>query len=86
MYMGIKLSSPSIISGRLRSMLWMICSFSPFFSSMAMPNIHFLGNSASLAISAMGISLYMNTGSMERDSTAAFMKSSSLSIICCNPE
>ena len=51
-----------------------------------MPNIHFLGNSGSWAISVMGISLYINTGSVERDSTAAFIKSSSLSIICRKPE
>lgn len=82
----MKLSNPSIISGRLRSMLWMICSRRPFFSSSAMPNIHFLGNSGSWAISVMGISLYKNTGSVERDSTAAFIKSSSLSIICRKPE
>ena len=50
-----------------------------------MPNIHFFGNSASFAISVMGISLYINTGSMERDSTAAFIKSSSLSIIWRSP-
>ena len=86
MYMGIKLSSPSIISDRERSMLWMIRSFSPFFSSMAMPNIHFFGKSGSLAICSMGISLYIMTGSMEWDNTAAFMKSSSLSIICCSPK
>ena len=86
MYMGMKLSSPSIISDMERSMLWMIRSVSPFFNSMAMPNIHFFGNSGSCAICSMGMSLYRITGSMERDSTAAFMKSSSLSIICCSPK
>ena len=48
---------------------------------MAMPNIHFFGNSGSLAISAMGMSLYMITGSVDFESTVAFRKSSSLSII-----
>jgi len=51
-----------------------------------MPNIHFLGKSGSLAISVMGISLYMVTGFMDFESTVAFKKSNSLSIISCNPK
>ena len=85
MYMGIQLSSPSIISSKDRSRLWIWFRCRPFFSIMAMPNIHFLGNSGSLAISPMGISLYMVTGSMDRLSTVALRKSSSLSIISPRP-
>ena len=86
MYMGIHPSSPSIISSKERFRLWIWFRCSPFFSSMAMPNIHFLGNSGSLAISVMGISLYMVTGCRDLDKTVARRKSSSLSIISASPK
>ena len=86
MYMGIQTSSPSIISSKERSKLWIWFRCSPFFSSMAMPNIHFLGKKGSLAISVMGISLYMVTGRWDLDSMVALRKSNSLSIISANPK
>ena len=51
----------------------------------AIPNIHFFGKSASFAISAMGISLYIMTGEDDFESTVAFKKSSSLSIMALRP-
>ena len=53
---------------------------------MAMPNIHFFGNSGSFAISPMGMSLYMITGLVDLEITVAFRKSSSLSIIWSRPK
>ena len=51
-----------------------------------MPNIHFFGKSGSFAISVIGISLYIVTGCIDFDSTVAFKKSSSLSIISASPK
>ena len=39
-----------------------------------------------MAISVMGMSLYMVTGAMDLESTVAFRKSSSLSIISRRPK
>ena len=50
-----------------------------------MPNIHFLGNSGSFAISVIGTSLYIVTGFCDLESTVAFKKSSSLAIISSSP-
>ena len=77
----MKLSSPSIISSNPRPRQWIWCRCSPRFNIIAMPNIHFFGNSGSRAISSIGMSLYMMTSSLERDSTVIFKKSSSTSII-----
>ena len=85
MYMGIKLSKPSIISWKGRSTLWIMFSRSPFFSIMAMPNIHFFGNWESFDISVMGRSLYMVTGPVLWESTVALRKSSWASISSGSP-
>ena len=63
--------------------IWYRCS--PFFSIMAMPNIHFFAKSSFLAISFIGISLYIITASSDLESTVALRKSSSLSIISDMP-
>ena len=83
--MGPQLSSPSIISSKGRSRLWMMLRCSPFFSDMAMANIHFLPNSTSSAMSSIGMSEHMKISSVDLDKTAPLKKSNSPAFIPSSP-